>query len=276
MLLARAGAVTFYSFFGTNRPLLFAIFPPLMLITFRLSRHGTEAAVMLVAVIGGIATMQGQRPVVLIAADAATQAQAFQVFLAVILLTCLPVAAEVTARARLMVALAAHDQEMTSIATFDPLTKILNRGGFEAAARQLLLGKPSDAASLIAIDFDHFKQINDRWGHHAGDQALKHVASLLRSYTRDQDMIGRLGGDEFMILLPNAGLEAAKAVGERIRAGVHASPISIDDRFVAVISLSIGIAVSHRGERYEDLAQRADRVLYQAKRAGRNTLRWAA
>ncbi len=275
-LLAFAGVVAWYAFFCTNRPLLFLIFPPLMLITFRIGRNGTEAAVMLVAVIGGVATMRGQGPMMLIAPDAATQAQAFQAFLAVILLTCLPVAAEVTARARLMAALAEHDQEMTASAIADPLTKIFNRSGFETEAAKLISGQSSAPFSLIAIDFDHFKQVNDRWGHHAGDLALKHVASLLKSYTREQDVIGRLGGDEFMILLPNAGLDAARAVGERILAGVNGAPLSIDDRCVTFISLSIGVAVSHPGERYEGLAQRADQALYDAKRAGRNTLRWAA
>jgi len=271
-LLAMAGVVAWFIFFGTSRPLLFAIFPPLMLITFRVGRLGTEAAVMLVAVIGGAATMQGRGPVVLIAPDTATHVQAFQVVLATILMTCLPVAAEVTARADLTAALAAHDREMTASALTDPLTGILNRGGFESEARMLLSRTSSTPLSLLAVDFDHFKQINDRWGHHAGDLALRHVATLLRSHTRVQDIVGRSGGDEFMILLPNTALDVAREVGERIRAGVHVSPLSVDDKSVAFISLSIGAATSHPGERYEDLARRADRALYDAKERGRNTL----
>ncbi len=133
-LLLLVGLVAYGVFFLATRPLLFAIFPPLMLVTFRVGRLGVEAAVMLVAVIGGIATMQGRGPMILIAADAATQAQAFQAFLAVTLVTCLPVAAEVSARARLTAALAVHGQEMTASAITDPLTGTLNRRGFEAEA----------------------------------------------------------------------------------------------------------------------------------------------
>ena len=275
-VLVLAGAVTYFVFFGTDRPLLFAIFPPLMLVSFRLGRLGAKAAVMVVAIIGGIATMHGQGPMVLIAADAATQARAFQVFLAVILLTCLPVAAEVSARARLTAALAAHDLEMTARALTDPLTGILNRRGFEVEIRRLLPRQAPPWHSLIAIDFDHFKQINDRWGHLAGDRALQHLASLLTSHVRAGDLVARLGGDEFVILLLNSDLELVKAVCERIRASAHGSPLTIDARSVAFISLSMGVASARPGEAYELLMERADRALYDAKEAGRNTIRWAA
>ncbi|KQO69299.1 hypothetical protein ASF18_02365 [Methylobacterium sp. Leaf89] len=274
-LLVLVGLVAYGVFLLATRPLLFAIFPPLMLVTFRVGRLGVEAAVMLVAVIGGIATMQGRGPMILIAADAATQAQAFQAFLAVTLVTCLPVAAEVTARARLTAALAAHGQEMTASAITDALTGTLNRRGFEAEARRWLRAEAPGSLSLIAVDFDHFKQINDRWGHQAGDQALRHFAALVSSHVRAGDRVGRLGGDEFMILLPHSDLDLARGVGERVRAAVENAPLALGGQPVASLSLSMGIAAARSGESYEDLARRADRALYEAKEAGRNTIRWA-
>lgn len=275
-LLALTGAVAFFVFFGTSRPFLFAIFPPMMLVTFRIGRLGTKAAVMIVAVIGGLATIQGHGPMILVAADAATQAHAFQAFLAVMLMTCLPVAAEVTARARLTAALAAHDKDMTICAVTDPLTGLFNRRGFELEVKKLLPKDESASLSVIAIDFDYFKQINDRWGHQAGDLALRHLASLLSLHVRAGDLVARLGGDEFMILLPDSTLELAKKIGERIREGVHSSPLPINDGTVTFISISMGVASAHSHESYERLAQRVDRALYDAKEAGRNTLRWTA
>ncbi|MGU3468954.1 diguanylate cyclase domain-containing protein [Methylobacterium sp. C33D] len=275
-LLALAGSVAYATFFCTSRPLLFLIFPPLILIAFRLGRLGVTAAVMVVAVIGGLATIYGRGPMVLIAADAVTQAQAFQVFLAFILLTCLPVAAEVSARARLTAALAAHDREMTRSAFTDSLTGLLNRAGFEHEIATILPVRALPPASLIAIDVDHFKQINDHWGHQAGDRALRTLGSLLASQIRPGDLVARLGGDEFVILLRGSDLERARAVCERIRAGARGLPDSTGAGSEAPLSVSMGLAVARVGEGYEQLAQRADRALYEAKDAGRNALRWAA
>ncbi len=275
-LLVLAGSVAYATFFCTSRPLLFLIFPPLILIAFRLGRLGVTAAVMVVAVIGGVATMYGRGPMVLIAADAVTQAQAFQVFLAFILLTCLPVAAEVSARARLTAELAAHDREMTRSAFTDSLTGLLNRAGFEHQIETILPVRALPPVSLIAIDIDHFKQINDRWGHPAGDRALETLGSLLASQIRPGDLVARLGGDEFVILLRESDLERARAVCERIRASARALPFSTGAGTEAPVSLSMGLAVARVGEGYEALAQRADSALYEAKHAGRDALRWAA
>ncbi|MET3691052.1 GGDEF domain-containing protein [Methylobacterium goesingense] len=275
-LLIFVGATAHWIFYVSPYPTVFVIFLPLMLITFRVGRLGAEAAVMLIAIIGGIATMHGYGPIARAFPGPAMQAQAFQAFLAVTLLICLPVAAEVSARSRLTAALAAHGQRMTLSAITDPLTGALNRGGFEAEIHKFASHYNNIPFSLIAIDLDHFKQINDRWGHHAGDQALKHLNSIIASHVRALDLIGRIGGDEFMILLPNSNLELAKTVSERIRNAVRTSPLEIDDDVVTMITLSMGIAASRPGETYQAIARRADRALYDAKEAGRNTVRWAA
>lgn len=276
ILLAFVCLSTYWVFYISPYPVIFAIFLPLMLVTFRVGRLGTKAAVMLIAIIGGIATMHGYGPISRMFPGPVMQAQAFQAFLAVTLLICLPVAAEVTARARLTAALSAHSQQMTLSAITDPLTGMLNRGGFEAELRKTASNRMNSRLSLIAIDLDHFKQINDRWGHHAGDQALKHLSYIMASNTRSLDILGRIGGDEFMIALPDGDLELAEAIGERVRNAAQTSPLEIDDKIVTTISLSIGIASARPDETYDGVARRADRALYDAKIAGRNTIRLSA
>lgn len=273
-LLAAIGAITYAVFFVAKRPLLFTIFPPMMLITFRLGRLGMKAAVMIVAIIGGIGTLQGHGPMLAISSDPTTQAESFQAFLAIVLLTCLPVAAEVTARARLTATLARLNEEVSLSAVTDPLTGVLNRRGFETRAKALL-SEGSRPISMIAIDVDHFKSINDSGGHQAGDKVLAHLSTLLLAQIRTGDAIGRLGGDEFVIVLPRADFEAAQAVAQRLRAGVHAAPLALDDTTVVLVSLSIGVASARPGETYERLVQRTDEALYDAKRNGRNTVRMA-
>lgn len=275
-MLALVGATAYFVFFCASRPLLFAIFPPLLLITFRNGRLGAKAGVMLVAIIGGLATMHGYGPVLQLAPDPATRAFFFQVFLAVTLLTCLPAAAEVTARSRRTEALVVHDRDMTRAALEDELTGAWNRNGFGVEVCNWIHSAPTALYSLLAIDFDHFKRINDQWGHQAGDAALKHVASVVTSCIRTQDRLGRIGGDEFLILLPNSNADRATLIAERIRSAVHETPFVVDEISVVLISLSIGVASSQSGESYKDVSRRADQALYEAKRGGRDTFRQAS
>jgi diguanylate cyclase (GGDEF)-like protein len=126
------------------------------------------------------------------------------------------------------------------------------------------------------VDLDHFKSINDTWGHPAGDDVLEYVAHALRSATRPSDVIGRFGGEEFVLLLPDADLGEAKAAGERIRqtiAGLHVpttdkrgGPVAIANR-----TTSVGVAVCpEHGNQLEDLLQAADAAVYEAKENGRD------
>lgn len=274
-LLGLVAAVAGNVFFYATRPMLFAIFPVLMLITFRLGRLGAKAAVIVIAIIGALATLRGYGPIVRVDAGHGTQILLFQTFLAVLLLTCLPVAAEITARARLTAQLAAYGERMTISAHTDPLTGILNRAGFEIEATKLLHAEPPGTVSVIAIDFDRFKQINDAWGHQTGDRALQHLVSVFLSNVRPSDVIGRLGGDEFMIILRRSNLELARAVGERIRADARVLSFAVSEMSVINVSVSMGIAVAKPGEAYDALIQRSDRAMYEAKNAGRNTIRSA-
>lgn len=275
-ILGMTGAVSYFVFFLAKQPMLFMLFPPLMLVTFRIGGIGTTAAVMLVAIVGSIATIHGYGPVIKLSPIPSDQAHLLQAFLAVLLLTCLPVAAEVTARARLTDRLDAYNREMTNQAMTDPLTGVCNRAGFESAAGISLATAQGRSDSLITIDIDYFKTINDRWGHQVGDRALRHISDILKANTRPLDVIGRLGGDEFAVLLPHSDTEAAIAVAERFQASLRATPFEPDYNATMLVGMSMGIASSRPGEDYAQLHKRADLALYAAKNAGRNRISKAA
>jgi diguanylate cyclase (GGDEF)-like protein len=127
--------------------------------------------------------------------------------------------------------------------------------------------------ALAIFDVDHFKQINDRLGHGAGDQVLRAIAGIASRAVRAGDLVGRLGGEEFGVIMPGAFTEAARLAGERLRTEVAAAVLPHVGRPVTV---SIGIAVLKDGSDVEALLNAADKALYQAKRAGRNHLTMAA
>jgi diguanylate cyclase (GGDEF)-like protein len=276
-LLSTTALITYAVFYVAERPLLFVLFPPIMIVTFQAGRLGTKTALVIVALIGGVATMQAHGPITMLADGSIAQAQWFQAFIGTLLLTSLPFAGEVTKRARFIAALIEHDKQMMEKATTDPLTGLLNRCGFDFMVEHLF-GRRDEmrSVSIIAIDLDYFKSINDRWGHQAGDQALCHLARLLRAQVRSKDVIGRLGGDEFLILLPDSDINQAELIGKRITAAARNEPLAMDDTSVLLLSLSIGVATVLPGEAFSDLARRADQALYAAKAAGRSAVRLAS
>ena len=269
-------AATYGAFFVAVRPLLFALFGPVMLVTFRVGRLGTKAAVMVIAVIGTLATLRGQGPIAAVTPDPHEQAALFQGFLAVLLLTCLPVAAALSARGARFAslsqsaeALRAQGAELARIAATDGLTGVLNRTAFRETALAAMRD-PRAVPSLVAIDLDLFKQVNDRHGHLAGDRALVHLVSVLRAGLREADAIGRVGGDEFLVLLPGTDADQAQAVAARLREALRRAPLTLDDGTVLLLSMSCGVAPHRDGMGFEDLVHAADMALYGAKRAGRD------
>jgi len=154
---------------------------------------------------------------------------------------------------------------MNYLANNDFLTGIANRRHFGEKFQYLSkMANRGQSLSLLLLDIDHFKKINDTWGHDAGDQVLKQVSEVLKYTIREVDVVGRLGGEEFAILLPGAG-EHAGMVAERIRKRISSIP------FHQTITISIGI--SHYGEHgttWEDVFKKADEALYYAKTHGRN------
>jgi two-component system chemotaxis response regulator CheY len=172
--------------------------------------------------------------------------------------------------------LAAAQRQAEQLAMRDALTGLLNRRAIEDQARAELnrLRRGTGAASLILLDLDHFKTINDTHGHAAGDEALRQVARLLEQQLRSYDQVGRWGGEEFLVLLPDASLEEACRVAERLRAGLAGLLISLDGSALVQVSASLGVATltAERAQSValEQLLDEADRALYCAKRDGRN------
>jgi diguanylate cyclase (GGDEF)-like protein len=150
----------------------------------------------------------------------------------------------------------------------DALTGLLNR--------RALLENPQDHVpmdtALVAMDLDHFKTINDRFGHDSGDQTLKAFAGLIRANIRTTDLAARIGGEEFCIVLSNSNPRASAAIAERIRAQIEAMPIPTSSGSIRT-TVSAGIAYSTGAETIQSLLIRADEALYEAKAAGRNRVK---
>jgi diguanylate cyclase (GGDEF)-like protein len=154
----------------------------------------------------------------------------------------------------------------------DPLTLLRNRRAFDSAigGERMRFERYGRPVSLLLMDIDHFKSINDRFGHEAGDEVLRRVAALLAASIRDVDTAARYGGEEFVVLLPETRLKAAVEVAERIRTAIAGTTVPYGG---AAIRLSVSVGVSCCPERVSapaDLVGSADAALYQAKAAGRN------
>ncbi|KAI2694297.1 GGDEF domain-containing protein [Pseudomonas sp. TNT3] len=164
----------------------------------------------------------------------------------------------------------------TQSALRDPLTDTGNRIAMDQTLqREIDMSRRHlQPLSLLMLDIDHFKRINDDHGHSAGDEVLKAVATAIKSQLRNVDMVFRFGGEEFLILLSNTGREAAALVGERLRFATQAKEYSADGKSVE-LTVSLGCSTLLPGESAESLLRRADSALYVAKREGRNRLAMA-
>jgi diguanylate cyclase (GGDEF)-like protein len=175
-----------------------------------------------------------------------------------------------------MTATIEHLQRLSSVknlAIYDTLTGLYNRRYFDekfgTEAQQAFVNKTS--LSLVLIDIDHFKKVNDTFGHPEGDKILRGVASLLKNSVRKKDTVARYGGEEFILILPEANLEAASMIAERIRKLVENTSFDIGNAHLnATISLGISSFPSHRARSKEELLKMADLALYRAKGEGRN------
>ncbi|WP_042011273.1 sensor domain-containing diguanylate cyclase [Aeromonas fluvialis] len=154
----------------------------------------------------------------------------------------------------------------------DGLTGLYNRRFFfEACEKNLSMNMRHQLTSvLMVLDVDQFKCINDRYGHPQGDKALIHLGKVMQSVLRSEDVLARIGGDEFAILQPNTTLSAAASLAERLRLQVMQSPLPLPNGDKLVITISAGLVENGEGERMESLYARADQMLYRAKRSGRN------
>jgi len=153
----------------------------------------------------------------------------------------------------------------------DALTGLPNRGKLEKVMGDTTTG----ACAILGLDIDHFKQVNDTYGHTAGDAALRHFAQILKAQIRDRDVAARVGGEEFIVWLPNTGMGEAKEVAQRIRRAVEIGGWVWTGKEIP-ITCSIGVAaVPDTTSQIANLISQADAALYRAKRAGRNCVKLA-
>ena len=170
---------------------------------------------------------------------------------------------------RANVAMKRHEVEIVEESLTDKLTGVGNRRKFELAlaAEISRVHRHGGTLSAIMADVDHFKRVNDDYGHGAGDKVLARLGELLRSQTRVTDIVARFGGEEFFVLLPHTGLAQAAAKAEQLRIALAAEII---DPLPRPVTSSFGVAELSAGEDGESFLRRVDKALYQAKEAGRN------
>ncbi|HLH97400.1 MAG TPA: GGDEF domain-containing protein [Xanthobacteraceae bacterium] len=188
------------------------------------------------------------------------------IVLGLLLLRWLPLAVRERGRAE------QHAIDLEMLAALDWLTGIYNRRHFETLARAELARcqRYVRPLSILMIDVDHFKAVNDRFGHATGDRVLQTIAAVCRGAKRDSDVVARMGGEEFALMLPETTEQAAFQLAERLRQQVIECAPIVDGEKVAV-TVSVGIAgASLRTSGIEALMRRADQALYEAKHSGRN------
>lgn len=157
------------------------------------------------------------------------------------------------------------------LALTDELTQLANRRCFVDSAETELsrCQRQTGKVTMMLIDLDLFKNINDNYGHHAGDAALVHVAGLLKHALRQYDIVGRIGGEEFAIFLGSTDVETAGLIAERIRQSLEKTPLIYQQHSIS-LSASIGMTSQHCAAKFEQLYTEADEALYKAKANGRN------
>ena len=163
-------------------------------------------------------------------------------------------------------------EELSFLSTTDTLTKIANRRRFLEALEAQMAGAGRDGfyPSLLILDVDHFKRVNDRFGHATGDRALVAVAAACVKVVRQTDLAARLGGEEFAVLLPSCGQDEAYDVAECLRETIAAGQLHAEDGTPFCVTASIGVATAAADDTAEALLARADGALYRSKRSGRN------
>lgn len=159
------------------------------------------------------------------------------------------------------------------VAMVDGLTGLLNRTAFDRRLVALVAEEADDSAPLLCLammDIDHFKEVNDTFGHVFGDHVLVAIADALKATVKGRDAAARYGGEEFALLLPNTPLQGARVVAEQVRDAIGRKRVRRGDKIVANITVSVGVAAYRAGEPIASFIERADAALYTSKRDGRN------
>ncbi len=268
-------------FVQSTYPISFLIFPVLLLLIFRLGLSGASLGVFIVAILSALFTAKGRGPFALVDIDTEShRAILLQFFLGVLLVTVYAVSAALTERDQLQEELAAAYREANGLAGRDHLTGLANRRTFdqEFLREWRRAARDRSCLSLVMIDVDHFKSYNDRFGHLAGDECLRTIATVLKNNLyRTTDIAARFGGEEFAIILPASHAEGVLIMARRLRTAIAALSLYHPDSVFGVVTISAGVSTFcptqsgsfHDAERLK-MVEGADSALYIAKAGGRN------
>ena len=171
-----------------------------------------------------------------------------------------------------------YREQLRRLAETDELTGLANRRELIGGLKRTLsdCDRTQRDLAFALLDIDHFKRVNDTFGHPAGDQVIRAVAEVAIACTRGGDLVGRIGGEEFGIILQDADVAQAYEVCERVRQRIQSAPIMLADGTAVEVTVSLGIARRFEGDSVETIIERADAALYQAKHSGRDQVRLAA
>lgn len=167
-----------------------------------------------------------------------------------------------------------QQNKLVNLATKDPLTGAGNRRALLAKLTEVIasFNRSKSPSSLVLLDVDHFKSVNDKYGHATGDQILQRIAQILELRIRLNDTLYRIGGEEFVVVVDGQGIERASRLADQLRTLIEANELLPEQ----TVTVSLGVAELQSGESHDSWVQRADEALYRAKRAGRNTFRLAS
>ena len=278
-ILVGLTALSLSIFAQSSMPVIFLLFPALLLVIFRLGSSGSAIGIFLMVVPAAWFTIQQRGPF----APAMTGSLIhsillLQCFLFISLVTIYSVSAALADRDRLQQELTAAYKEADANAGIDHVTELANRRVFDKQLarewRRAMREKVS--LSLIMIDVDQFKLYNDHYGHLAGDACLRTIGSILKNAPlRETDLAARYGGEEFAVILPRASSEGASILAERIRQAVADRHIPHLPYYPGIVTLSMGVATIRPTEEWDEsiLIEKADLALYLAKKEGRNQVK---
>ena len=172
-----------------------------------------------------------------------------------------------------------HNKKLLDMASKDPLTGLDNRRVFNRSMDTEIdrVKRYGEAFSMLVVDVDHFKKVNDTYGHPAGDKVLKELSERMQTALRDVDQVARLGGEEFGAILPCTSGTGARVAAERLRASIEAKPFFVDGMDLPVTVSVGGVTIGKDTELSDadEIFAAADKALYEAKNKGRNQVRWA-
>jgi diguanylate cyclase (GGDEF)-like protein len=276
LLLAVPALATILVFSQDKDPLIFFIFPALLLVVFRLGFPGTVLSIFVIALISICFTVSGHGPLMLITGSSLLHRIVIeQIFLAVALFTCFPVAALLEERKELEVSLQKSELRYRELANADALTGLANRRAFDERLEEEWnrAKQRVQSLALLLIDVDLFKSYNDIYGHIGGDACLRCIARVIAgTMQRHSDVAARFGGEEFAVILPGTDLETAVLVAESVRQAVITMnlPHSGNPNGIQTISVGVAAGVPHETASVTSLLTASDHALYRAKYLGRN------